>query len=256
MSTNIVFTVNIKNPDKPNRSTPYDLSIKSWKDWASKNDCEVFVLDQWIYEEMNPNWHKLLVFDLLESSDIEYDQILIVDSDTIIHPNAPNVFETTDNKFCAVHNDGSYDWVCRSLETYSKYVFKDYMFDVWEYFNSGFMIVNGKHKDLFRDIRNFYLTNSNLLKQIQENFGVGTDQPIINFFVQKNNVDLKLLPYKWNMQDMFRKEILTPDFLFTKLGWVYHFNAIPENPDSSKTVYWMNKTYKFFHISFYRDSND
>jgi len=64
MSTNIVFTVNIKNPDKPNRSTPYDLSIKSWKDWASKNDCEVFVLDQWIYEEMNPNWHKLLVFDL------------------------------------------------------------------------------------------------------------------------------------------------------------------------------------------------
>ncbi len=242
---NIIFTVNIKNSDKPQRSIPYDLSIKSWKNWALKNDCEVFVLDKWIYEEMNPNWHKLLVFDLLENNEIDYDQILIVDSDTIIHPNAPNIFDITDNKFCAVNNEGSMDWVMRSIENYSKYVFEGYMFDWWEYFNSGLMVVNKKHKDLFGRIRNFYLNNTELLKKVQDHFGVGTDQPIINFFVQKNNVDLKLLPYEWNMQDMIRKEILGNDFLFTKFGWVYHFNAIPDNHDSSKTLYWMNKTYEY-----------
>jgi hypothetical protein len=246
--SNIVFTVNIKNTEKPKRSEPYDLSVKSWKKWATKNDCEVFTLDKWVIDDMNPNWHKILVFDLLENSKVDYDQVLIVDSDTIIHPNAPNVFDITDNKFCAVHNDGSYDWVLRSIETYSKYVFEDYMFDWWKYFNSGFMIVNKNHKQLFKDIFEFYMTNKELLSGVQENFGVGTDQPIINFFVHKNEegpVDLKLLPYKWNMQDMVRKEILTHDMLFTKLGWVYHYNAIPDNNQSDKTLYWMNKTYEY-----------
>ncbi len=245
---NIIFTVNIKNPDKLNRSIPYNLSVKSWRNWASKNNCDIFVLDQWIYEEMNPNWHKLLVFDLLENDKIKYDQILIVDSDTIIHPDAPNMFDISDNKFCAIHNDGSYDWVLRSMETYSKFIFKGYMFDWWKYFNSGIMIVNKKHKDLFEQIKNFYLVNIDLLKQIQENFSVGTDQPMINFFVHKNNVDLKLLSYEWNMQDMNRKEILTHDMLFTKVGRIYHFNAIPENYNAKKTLYWMQKTFNYLNM--------
>ena len=195
---------------------------------------------------MNPNWHKLLVFDLLENSGIDYDQVLIVDSDTFIHPDAPNIFEETDNKFCAVHNDGSYDWVLRSMETYSKFVFEDYMFDWSEYFNSGVMVVNKEHKSLFKDILSFYLVNQELVTSLQKNFGVGTDQPMINFFVHKKNVDLKLLPYKWNMQDLHRKEILNEDMLFTKLGWVYHFNAIPRNFNSFKTWYWLQKTTQYF----------
>lgn len=255
--SNIVFTVNIENPDNPRRCKPYQVSIDSWKVWAKKNDCEVFILDQWVYDKevMNPNWHKLLVFDLLENSGIEYDQVLIVDSDTFIHPDAPNIFEETDNKFCAVHNDGSYDWVMRSIETYSKHVFEGYMFDWSEYFNSGVMVVNKEHKTLFKDILEFYLTNQELVKGIQSNFGVGTDQPMINFFVQKNNVDLKLLPYKWNMQDLHRKEILTEDMLFTKLGWVYHFNAIPQNTNSYKTWYWLEKTKLYLSDSPYVISN-
>ena len=255
--SNIVFTVNIENPDNPRRCKPYQVSIDSWKVWAKKNDCEVFILDQWVYDKgvMNPNWHKLLVFDLLENSGIEYDQVLIVDSDTYIHPDAPNIFEETDNKFCAVHNDGSYDWVMRSMETYSKHVFEGYMFDWSEYFNSGVMVVNKEHKTLFKDILEFYLTNQELVSGIQKNYGVGTDQPMINFFVQKNNVDLKLLPYKWNMQDLHRKEILRDDMLFTELGWVYHFNAIPKNSNSYKTWYWLEKTKLYFSDSPYVMTN-
>ena len=246
--SNVVFTVNIKNPENPGRCRPYELSIDSWKVWAEKNNCEVFILDQWVYDKevMNPNWHKLLVFDLLENSGIDYDQVLIVDSDTFIHPDAPNIFDETDNKFCAVHNDGSYDWVLRSMETYSKFVFEDYMFDWSEYFNSGVMVVNKEHKSLFKDILTFYLTNQELVTGLQKNFGVGTDQPMINFFVHKNNIDLKLLPYKWNMQDLHRKEILNEDMLFTKLGWVYHFNAIPNNYNSYMTLYWLQKTTQYF----------
>ena len=82
---NIVFQVNIKGVrHKPE----FDLSTQSWKKWADKNDCEVLVLDQFIREQdyMKANWQKWFIFDLLEHNNIEYDQILVVDADTIVHP--------------------------------------------------------------------------------------------------------------------------------------------------------------------------
>ena len=36
----------LENPDNPRRCKPYQVSIDSWKVWAKKNDCEVFILDQ------------------------------------------------------------------------------------------------------------------------------------------------------------------------------------------------------------------
>jgi hypothetical protein len=243
---NVIFMTNIRDESKLDRSEPYKYSVKSWKYWCEKNNVEFFMLDQYMFDTnyMIPNWYKLYVFDLLDNNDIDYNQIAIVDADTIVHPDCPNFFEMSDNKFCAVHNDGSYDWVCRSMENYSKHLFNGFTFPIWEYINSGFIILNKKHKKLYKDIINFYTENRESIVSVQKNFGVGTDQPIINFFLQKQNVDLKLLSYKFNMQDMALKEILTEDLLFTKLGWIYHYNAIPDNHDSSLTLYWMKKTYE------------
>ena len=138
---NIVFIVNLKDVKKPNRSNPYQYSINSWKSWCDKNNCELMVLEDRIYEEnfMNANWHKLFIFKLL---DIDYDQVLIADADTIIHPDAPNVFEQTDHKFSVVHNYGSYDWICRSIENYKKHFFPDIEIPLEKYFNSGIIICN------------------------------------------------------------------------------------------------------------------
>ena len=55
--------------------------------------------------------HKLFVFQLLEESGISYDQILIADADTIIHPQSPSPFDLTDGKFSVVPSYGSFDWV-------------------------------------------------------------------------------------------------------------------------------------------------
>ena len=144
MSKNIVFLVCLTETKKQGRNLPYKYSVESWSKWCDKNDCELFVLTERIYPEdyMNANWHKSFVFQLLESNDIDYDQVLIVDADTMVHPDAPNVFNETDNKFCAIHNYGSYDWVCRSIENYSKYIFDGFTFPLWEYINSGFLILN------------------------------------------------------------------------------------------------------------------
>jgi hypothetical protein len=246
MKKNIVFIVNIVNESNTKRSRPYVYSINSWKKWCEKNDCELFVLKDRIYDTdvMNPNWHKLFVFDLLDNEGIEYDQIAIADADTIVHPDCPNFFETSEHKFCAVHNEGCYDWISRSIENYSKHLFDNHKLDIWKYINSGFMVVNKEHKDLFSDIIKFYLSNKDLIVSIQETFSVGTDQPIINFFLDINKISCKLLPYEFNMCDMYRKEILDDSLTFTDVGWIYHYNSIPNNGEGDVGFHFMKKTYE------------
>ena len=46
------------------------------------------------------------------------------------------------------------------------------------------------------------------------------------------------------MTALHQKEILDEELTFTKLGWVYHFCAIPDNWDNKKTLYWMKRTYE------------
>ena len=246
MKKNIVFIVNIKNESNMKRSIPYTYSIKSWRNWCNKNNCELVVLENRIYENdvMNPNWHKLFIFDLLENQGMDYDQILVVDADTIVHPDCPNFFNMTEHKFAAVHNEGCYDWICRSMENYSKHAFDNHKLNLWEYINSGFMIVNKNHKELFSNILNFYMKNKEHIVKLQETFHVGTDQPIINFFLDIENVSRKLLPYEFNMCDMHRKEILNEELTFTEVGWIYHYCAIPNNSEADVSHHYMKKTYE------------
>ena len=237
---NIVFIVNLPETKKPGRDKPYQYSVKSWEKWCSKNNSELFVLTDRIYSEnyMNANWHKLFVFQLLEGMGIEYDQIMTVDADTIIHPNAPNIFDKTEGKYSVVPSYGSYDWMYRSIENYKKHLFPDVDIPVFKYFNSGVIICNKKHKEFYNKIINFYLDNRDNIVKLQETYSVGTDQPILNFFIQKENVECKYLPY----------ELLNNDLLFTKIGWIYHFNGIPDDLRN----YIMDKTWsKICHMNTY-----
>ena len=247
MSKNIVFIVNLPEEKKQGRNIPYENSIASWSHWCNKNNCELFELNTRIYPEefMNANWHKLFVFQLLEANDIDYDQILIADADTIIHPDAPNIFAMSENKFCAVHNYGSYDWVCRSIENYKKHLFPDIDVPLFEYFNSGIIICNKLHKNFYQTIIDFYLENQEKIIILQSKYAVGTDQPVLNFFVQKEKIKYKQLPYEWNMQDMRRFEVLTDDLKFIDIGWIYHFNSMPDDMRN----YFMNKTRKTLCIT-------
>ena len=46
-----------------------------------------------------------------------------------------------------------------------------------------------------------------------------------------------------------RKEILNEDMLFTKMGWVYHYNSIPPNPMNRDATYWIERTYRELYES-------
>ena len=228
------------------RRLPYKYSIKSWQKWCDKNNSELFVLNDLLLpkDEMAICWQRYYLFDILEANEIEYDQILMVDADTIVHPDCPNFFKMSDRKMCGVHNEGSYDWIIRSIENYGKYFFNGHVLDFWKYIDCGFMIVNEKHKQFFKEITDFHNQNAKMLSEVEREWHAGTDQTPVNFLIEDRGVDFKWLPYEFNMCDMFRKELLNDDMTFTKWGWIYQYNSIPNNKEDKLTYYWMKKTYE------------
>tara|TARA_R100001377_G_scaffold17773_1_gene9113 strand:- start:790 stop:1560 length:771 start_codon:yes stop_codon:yes gene_type:complete len=251
MSKNIVFMTAVKVDEFPLRSRPYKYGIASWKKWCEKNNSELVVLDEMIHpnDEMRINYHRYYAFDILDNSGIDYNKILLTDADCIIHPDTPNFFEMTDGKYTVTHADGSYDWVCRSLENYSKLIFDEKTFPLWKYFNAGFQVVGKEHRYIFDKLKDFYFKNKEQIIHMQTNYSVGTDQPIINFLVNLDeNIETKILHYQFCVVDMVRKEILDEELTMTKVfPGIYQFNAIPDNKDADKTLYWMKKTYEHFY---------
>lgn len=236
---NIVFITNIVNPDKPSKSTAYHYSIESWKYWCNKNDCELFVLDEPLVDmkQMSPIYFRHYWPQLLP--EITTEQVCTVDADTIIHPDCPNFFELSDNKFCAVHNDGDYDWIIRSIENYQFEFPNEFTkkFDIWKYINSGFLITNRTFIPLHEQLVKFYWDNYTKVNYCQNKYKCGTDQPLLNLIANEMDIEINLLPYRYNMQDLQRKNILDDRLLFIDYPGIYHFNAISDRDG------WMRKTW-------------
>ena len=144
-----------------------------------------------------------------------------------------------------VHDDASYDWIIRSIEHYQNAIFTEESFNFWEYGNSGFQVVNKIHRPFFDEMRKFYFEYKEVLQYIQKTYGVGTDQTPLNYMLKRHNIGRKLLPYEFNMSCMLKKEILGDDMLHTRLGYVSHYNGLPEKEKS--VPYWMEKTYKHLY---------
>ena len=247
---NIVFIPNINLNN--GRSDGYKYSIDSWKRWCDKNNC---LLIEWKDPILDPNKFKITlqrwwVFDILEYNNIDYDQILMVDADTIIHPDCPNFFEHTNYKFSAVLNNGCYEWVTRSINKWN--VLFDSTYEkpnTWEYINGGFIIGNKSTKYIYDIIKNYFHDNIDEINHYLPIINAGTDQTIINYLLKHNNVDVNLMKECFNLHDLFRKNLLhypnhsnfQDELIFIETAWIYHFNAIPSS--SRNISYWMKRTH-------------
>ena len=249
---NIVFIPNIALGN--NRNSSYQYSIKSWKAWCDRNNCELLVWEDLLYpvNYMKITWQRYYLFDILDGNDIKYDQVLMVDADTIIHPDCPNFFEETDGKYCGVMNDGDYEWVLRSIRGFGDELFGGMRINPWKYINGGFQILNKNHKDFFETMKKYYNKNSSLISETISKLKTATDQTILNLMLKKSKIDVKILPDCYNLQDLTRKNLLyidkgcwwTDELHFLNAGWVYHFNAIPPNNMGRDASYWMKRTYE------------
>lgn len=241
----------VKVASKESRSAPYKFGIESFKKWCDKRNYQLVVLEEPIFdpEVMKPNFFRYFCFDLLENQNIKYDKILLTDADAIIHPECPDFFELSDERLSVTHTDGSYDWVVRSMENYAYELFEGKTFDLWKYFNAGFLILNESHKSLLKSFTQFYLDNQQLIRHIQEKYKTGTDQPLINHFVHNVfNLPVNIFPYRFCMADLYNKNLLTENLLYTNIEGIYQFNAIPNNIENKLTYNWMEKTFNKLYI--------
>ena len=262
---NIVFIPYIKRTENQtrgssighaNRHSGYDYGIASWKNWCKKNNCEIYIMEDLLCpeSEMLITWQRWQVLNILKHNEIEYDKVLVVDADTIIHADCPNFFEMVDDKFTTVLTDGDYEWVNRAINGYSKMFFnKDYCIPSYEFFQTGFVIINKKHKEFFDKVFEFYQSNSKMIIQSYETLLTGSDISLINCLRKEFDIDMKLLPREFSLMDLCRKNLLYIDNRcwwednLTSLynsGWIYQFNAIPQNPMNRDRNYWMKRIYE------------
>lgn len=266
MKKNIVFIPFIQRNEsytsnsgvgKSGRTDGYEFGIDSWRQWCAKHNCELIIMDQLLIpeSEMLITWQRWHVLDILDHNEIDYDQVLIVDADSIVHPNCPNFFELTDRKFSSPLTDGDYEWVCRAINGYSKMFFnKEYCIPSYEFFQTGFVIVNETHKDFLSKCMNWYNEHKDQVRKSYEILLTGSDIALMNCLRKEFNIELNILPREFGLMDLNRKNLLytSPRHQWWKddlsnvynSGWVYQFNAIPQNELGRTRGYFMERIYK------------
>ena len=245
MKKNVVWwpaIFNKEHEDKYGGYSYFQYSRKTWEYWCKKNDCLFIPFEKPIENDLNKfriNWQKaIFLFDELERMGIEYDQIALVDSSFMIKWDTPNFFEMTDRKFTACRDTDNLKWIYDSIQGY-KDIFNGFKLDISKYVNSGFMIFNEEHKELFQEFKKFYLNNINEFIKLQdEKVKKGTEQTPMNYWLQVNNVDINTdLPLPFKLTHLHRKDLFgynwqldedkTPFFI--KYGYNWSFNGIPKD---------------------------
>ena len=247
MKQNVVWWTGIANPDHNQKYGGFEYleySRKSWEFWCKRNNAKFVAFTEPVQKDMiryRVNWQKAIYcFDELDRLQIDYDQICLVDSSSIIKWNAPNFFEMTDRKFCGLRDTDNMNWTHQSIKGYE--TFFDFKLDTTKYINSGFMIFNSEHKDLMLSFKKLYIDNIDTFCELQDKIvKKGTEQTPMNYWLQINDVELNLdlpLPFKLthlHRKDMFShnwqlKDDLTPFFI--KYGYIWFFNGIPKDQRS------------------------
>tara|TARA_R100000773_G_C4221306_1_gene120421 strand:- start:2994 stop:4334 length:1341 start_codon:yes stop_codon:yes gene_type:complete len=244
MSKNVVFWVGVKNQHYSEKYGGWewmDISRKTWEYWCKKHDVIFFPFEKPINNDLvnyRINWQKsIYCFDLLDEAGIDYDQIFLVDATCMVKWDMPNIFELTDNKFTAWRETDNLNWVYDSVRGYEE--FFSYKLNKHNYFSSGVIIFNKSHKDMFLDFKDLYLNNTEEFVELQDKtVRKGTEQTPLNYWVQKNNVELNLdLPFSYKLTHMHRKDMFKPNWqlnedstpFFIKYGYNWVFNGIPKN---------------------------
>ena len=244
MSKNVVFWVGVKNEQYSEKYGGWewmDISRKTWEYWCKKHDVVFFPFEKPINDNLvnyRINWQKsIYCFDLLDEAGIDYDQIFLADATCMVKWDMPNVFELTDNKFTAWRETDNLNWVYDSVKGYED--FFSYELNKYDYFSSGVIIFNKSHKDIFLKFKDLYLNNTEEFVELQDKIvRKGTEQTPLNYWVQKNGVELNLdLPFSYKLTHIHRKDMFKPNWqlkedstpFFIKYGYNWVFNGIPKN---------------------------
>lgn len=144
----------------------------------------------------HPKLGKFHLYDFLQ----EYDRLLFLDSDIVVHPNCPNLFELVEEHTLGVvcespphfHRDAVFQEACQ-------YYGVSYPGEAKDWFNTGVMVISKRHQALFAwpaRLRSF--SARNLDGSLAPPRFRWWDMPLLNCERSRLNLEIKNLGYRYN----------------------------------------------------------
>tara|TARA_B100000287_G_C20597240_1_gene766615 strand:- start:133 stop:891 length:759 start_codon:yes stop_codon:yes gene_type:complete len=232
MNKNLIYMVAINHDTSEYRNSDYsEYAIKTWEYWCKRNNVDFMLITEHDDRFTKPIWNKELVFERADG----YEKIGLIDSDTMIKWDAPNIFEMYDDEFCGVVDDSNLKWVYDGLRTRKQAFneFKDVNVDIDEYVNAGVLFFTKKHLFLFENILKFYFKNRDVIDNWNQ--GGGQEQTILNYHLKMCDFKRKFLTKDWNLHSMHKKQMFIHNWqldedktpFFVKYGYIWHFTGFP-----------------------------
>lgn len=222
MSKNLIYTLAVNTEKRKGEKDIYNITRKSWEHYCNKYGIDFHVIETAPLDKGTPHWFRYFIFD--EKPD--YDRYLYIDSDVMVHWNAPNIFEVyPENKLHVVRDNAGLGWIWESINLY-KQLFQDISLDWESYFNSGVMLFSKDQQELFNGFKQFYIENAESITAFQTEVRKGFDQTPFNYFNAYNNTDIVYMSERFNLTHLSRKEILN-GLYFIDMAWFWHYNGLP-----------------------------
>ena len=181
----------------------WGICMPSVEAYCEKYDLDLHVITEVKYQiQALPDYNYLTfeknqVYDCFE----KYDRILRLDSDALITPHCPNVFDIVpEDAIGAVFEDVGSRAPHRRMNI--KKV-QEELGDVnWRknYFNSGVIVISRCHRDLFR------LTDGDIALIQSKHLGEMKEQTFLNWRVRQQNIPVHELDFRFNHMSMFSEE--------------------------------------------------
>jgi hypothetical protein len=258
MRKNVLFWIAVQNND-PHISNKhggfkyFEYSKLTWEYWCKKNDVIFFHYDKCSNDDIvthKPTWQRWFdVFEVLKSNNIKYDKICIMDSSTMIRWDTPNFFDLCPaGELTAFRSLENLRWISESANGYQT-LFPDVKIDIKKYINCGVQIFDKEHEPFLKKLKDFYFNRfDDVMKLQNEIVKKGTDQPVYNYFVQKEGVKLRFnLPPAYHLTHLSRFDWFSHNWqlgdkmpFFIKYGYVWSFSGFP-NRGERHTI--MNQTW-------------
>lgn len=259
MSKNYVFWIGVvPSDDRVSKRFKYGnyewmkYSRYTWEHWCSKNNATFVHYDSPSRADMmrfKINWQRW--FDMFDYIPDDWDSIMLVDASIMVKWDAPNYFEISPNDIGGVRADENWKWVYESITGYAD-MFPDVNFKNNDYICSGMVVIRKKHKQMLLDMKKwFYDNQEEILKREDTTVLRGRDQPVLNYFIQKNGFNISHWKHTLAVHHLYRRNILgynwqlnidnTPFFIKYFSAWL--FSGFSDRGDTRTHL--MSETWNF-----------
>lgn len=217
-----------------------EYSRITWEYWCKKNGVEFVHYDKPSRDDLisyKVNWQRWIdVFDYIPS---DYDSIMSVDASIMVRWDADNYFDIAPDSMCGMRADENWSWTYKSAMGYT-HLFPDVEFNHNDYFCSGMVLFRKKHEEMFRRFGEFYLDNHDeILRLEDEVVKTGRDQPVLNYFVQREGIDFHHWSINRAVNHLYRREILNGNWqlndpipFFIKYFQAWQFSGFPDRGET------------------------